>query len=383
MQTPYKWRKFAASVLLGLFVSCTSSMSLAQAAETTPKETSAAQVAEAAAIPSVEETLQRMQQRRLARETAKEDKETAVRSADAGTNGKKSPREMAAEIESLRSDLYSMSTTQAELLSLLDELSEKLAGVEQEQEKTYTAIPAPTNRALVYPASAGRVSYTQDAINSQGDSTMVFTYSPEQLYKVYCRRGYLTDLAFKKGETIQFVGGGDTAGWAVSQTVVDGTPHLYIKPIVEKSTTNLIVTTNRRSYQLILNTSDWYNPMVHWTYGAEDHANALYEAQQEKEKKTGSVAVASVEDLDFSYKVSGNSAAYRPTMVFSDGAKVYLKFQKLPSHQVPLFVQEAGKKNLTLVNYQQKDNYYIVEVPFTKAQLRVSEHETITIQHKK
>jgi len=54
--------------------------------------------------------------------------------------------------------------------------------------------------------------------------------------------------------------------------VVDGVPHIYIKPVVETSTTNMIITTNKRSYQLILNTSNWYNPMVTWNYGYEEES---------------------------------------------------------------------------------------------------------------
>ena len=69
-------------------------------------------------------------------------------------------------------------------------------------------------------------------------------------------------------------------------------------------------------------------------------------------------------------------------MVFSDGMRVYLKFAKLPQRQVPIFVQEQGNRMMTLINYHQKDNYYIIETPFEKAQLRVNEHENITIEHK-
>ena len=223
---------------------------------------------------------------------------------------------------------------------------------------------------------------TQDAVNAQGNATMTFAYSPTQLYKIYCRRGYLTDLAFRKGETIQFVGGGDTAGWAVSSATVDGIPHLYIKPVVEVSTTNLIVTTNKRSYQLIVHSADWYNPMVSWTYATEDHQDMLRSEQKNEAARTAAVHATDVESLDFSYKVKGKNAEYRPETVFSDGMRVYLKFNKLPQRQVPIFIQEKGSRMMTLVNYQQKDNYYIIDAPFERAQLRVSEHENVTIEHK-
>ena len=50
---------------------------------------------------------------------------------------------------------------------------------------------------------------------------------------------------------------------------------------------------------------------------------------------------------------------------------------------VPVLVQEMGQKQMTLVNYRQKGDCYIIEVPFEKAQLRVTERDTITIEHRK
>lgn len=287
------------------------------------------------------------------------------------------------EVDDLRSDVHAMSLTQTEILSLLDRLESRLQGIEREDLDRQTKAPAPSSQSLVHPGSQNDVSYTQDAINAQGHSTMVFSYVPEHLYKIYCRRGYLTDLAFRKGEMISFVGGGDTAGWSVSTTTVDGTPHLYIKPVVETSTTNLIVTTNKRSYQLLLHTSDWYNPMVTWTYGMEDTAILRAEDQREHSLRTGALDVTSVEALDFDYRIKGKSQEYRPKMVFSDGVRVYLKFDRLPRQQVPIFVKEPGKQQMILVNYRQKDDCYIIEVPFEKAQLRVTERDIVTIEHRK
>ena len=294
-------------------------------------------------------------------------------------------KKLSQEVTELRSSLDEMTESQVSILRILDALSAQLETIQKDQDFQRKALPAPTDRSLVNPDRSYRsVNTTQDAINSQGDSTMVFTYAPEQLYKIYCRRGYLTDLALKKGEHIKFVGGGDTAAWQISTSDVDGVPHLYIKPVVETSTTNLIVTTEKRSYQLILNTSDWYNPMVYWTYGTEDHADMMRHREQEERLRTSSINATSVENLDFSYKVKqkGEAKDYLPEMVFSDGARTYLKFKTLPKQQVPLFVTERGKKTMTLVNYRARDNYYIVDVPFDKAELRVSDRSMVTITHK-
>lgn len=371
-------KQLVAAVLAGLLTSGAFAGAPVFAADT---DTSTEQVQET--TPSAEETLARLVANRADRSDTGREKASAVNtSAEVSASAKPLTKSEARELNDLRDSLYAVSMSQTQIMNILDRLRERLDGYEREQEMVRLAVPAPTDRALVNPAPAEYVNDTQDAINAQGNSTMTFAYSPTQIYKIYCRRGYLTDLAFRKGETIQFVGGGDTAGWAVSSATVDGVPHLYIKPVVEVSTTNLIITTDKRSYQLIVHSADWYNPMVTWTYAAEDRQDMLRNEQKEQALRTTSVNATSVENLDFNYRIKGKNKEYCPEMVFSDGMRVYLKFAKLPQRQVPIFVQEQGNRMMTLINYHQKDNYYIIETPFEKAQLRVNEHENITIEHK-
>lgn len=377
MQFQKKMKKnLAAAVLAGLIVTPYGTPSYAA-------DAAAAETHTEAAAPSMEETLAEWMATHPTQDTAEPERTEAPLATDTPAQQRKPlTKSEAREIGELRDSIYAVSMSQTEILNLIDRLNARLDRYEQEQERVRVAVPAPTSGALVHPAPASHVNDTQDAVNAQGNATMTFAYAPNQLYKIYCRRGYLTDLAFRKGETIQFVGGGDTAGWAVSSATVDGIPHLYIKPVVEVSTTNLIVTTNKRSYQLIVHSADWYNPMVSWTYATEDHQDMLRSEQKNEAARTAAVHATDVESLDFSYKVKGKNAEYRPETVFSDGMRVYLKFNKLPQRQVPIFIQEKGSRMMTLVNYQQKDNYYIIDAPFERAQLRVSEHENVTIEHK-
>ena len=377
MQFQKKMKKnLVAAVLAGVIVTPYGTPSYAA-------DAAAAETHTEVAAPSMEETLAEWMATHPTQDTAEPERAEAPLVTDTAAQQRKPlTKAEAREIGELRDSIYAVSMSQTEILNLIDRLNARLDRYEQEQERVRVAVPAPTSGALVHPAPASHVNDTQDAVNAQGNATMTFAYSPTQLYKIYCRRGYLTDLAFRKGETIQFVGGGDTAGWAVSSATVDGIPHLYIKPVVEVSTTNLIVTTNKRSYQLIVHSADWYNPMVSWTYATEDHQDMLRSEQKNEAARTASVHATDVESLDFSYKVKGKNAEYRPETVFSDGMRVYLKFNKLPQRQVPIFIQEKGSRMMTLVNYQQKDNYYIIDAPFERAQLRVSEHENVTIEHK-
>ncbi|WP_432748415.1 TrbG/VirB9 family P-type conjugative transfer protein [Pectinatus frisingensis] len=233
---------------------------------------------------------------------------------------------------------------------------------------------------LINPGPSADVSYTQDAVNSQGNSTMTFKYAPNQLYKIYCRTGYLTDLSFKPGEKIKFVGGGDTSAWAVNSTEVNGVPHLYVKPVVQTSATNLIVTTDKHSYQIILNTSDWYNPMVTWTYENEDHIANMIQQQNDAKTTTDKFNATSYDQLNFDYLITGDGD--KPTMVFDDGTKTIIKFKNLNQKMPALFIREQGKKVLSLVNYDIKDNCYIINKIFSNAELRYSDKEIIKIKRK-
>lgn len=313
--------------------------------------------------------------------------------------------QLQAELDRLAAKLAALKEgTETADADTLRALSERLANVEQElrdqanlqielidridrAHMTGTAFTqgAP-GRPLVNPAPAANsaVSYTQDAANAQGNSTMTFSYAPDQLYKIYCRTGYLTDIELKKGEMISFVGGGDTSSWAVNTTTVGGTPHIYVKPVVQSNTTNLIITTNKRSYQLILTTSDWYNPMVRWSYELEEAQTAMMQRERDEQTITASMSVTSVDKLYFDYKITvKGSNAYKPEMVFDDGEKTIIRMAKGVKQLPALFIREPGKKDLSLANFKTKDNTYILDRVIDRAELRYGEHDIVKIERRK
>ena len=260
----------------------------------------------------------------------------------------------------------------------IDELDKKIVDLlerfEIERDKIISESSYYNPMALVNPSDCQKSSYTQDAANSQRNSTVIFKYAPNQLYKIYCRVGYLTDLSLKKGETVTFVGGGDTSAWAVEKATVNGVAHIYIKPTVETNTTNLIITTNRRSYQLILNTSNWYNPMVTWTYGQEETELNLCEKESPLSKINGNI-----ESLNFDYKISGLVGS--KLVVFDDGEKTILKFDKMPKRLPSLFIKD--KKGIGLANYKIIDGCYILDRVADEIELRISDKERIKIKRRK
>ena len=300
---------------------------------------------------------------------------------------KYNPRHVINRLNNQIADLQRQIEEQKDNQNRILDLIERLEKMEQERDEKYSRIIENENSNspavdlyghLVNPGYDYDLSYTQDGANSQGNSTVIFRYAPNQLYKIYCRVGYLTDLSLKKGETISFVGGGDTSAWAVNSSTVDGVPHIYIKPTVETSNTNLIVTTNKRSYQLILNTSSWYNPMVTWTYGREEQAEALAQIQKDERTINGTFN-GSYESLNFNYSYSGEEEYY-PETVFDDGERTIIKFRKLPTRIPAVFIKEKGKKGISMVNFTTKNKSYILDRVANEINLRFDEDEVVKIK---
>ena len=170
---------------------------------------------EAAKAPDVKAEAQqteKSQQEMQAKLTALEGKLKAVEADKTGETNTAAIKEITEELKELHKQMESSAVAQSRIMEALDDVQYK----NQEMEK-FMADPsdgyygtAATEKYLVYPGGNGSTpSYTQDAINAQGNSTMIFAYAPNQLYKIYCRRGYLTDLAFHKGENIKFLGAVD------------------------------------------------------------------------------------------------------------------------------------------------------------------------------
>ncbi len=83
-----------------------------------------------------------------------------------------------------------------------------------------------------------------------------FVYSENTIYEIYARMNYLMSIVLNPDEKINYIGGGDSARWIYS-TARSGSSKgerdvIYIKPTSLGIRTNLIINTNKRSYNLSL-----------------------------------------------------------------------------------------------------------------------------------
>jgi type IV secretion system protein VirB9 len=172
------------------------------------------------------------------------------------------------------------------------------------------------------------------------------------------------------------VSAGDTVRWIVGDTAsgsgADLRVNVLVKPTRVGLKTNLVITTNRRTYLLELSaTPQAWMASVSWDY-PKDRMLALQKQAREAQASTPVETGMTLEQIRFRYAVSGDSPPWKPLRAFDDGEKVYIQFPggiaqgELP----PLFVigpQGDGQ----LVNYRFRAPYYVVDRLFGAAELRL------------
>ena len=213
---------------------------------------------------------------------------------------------------------------------------------------------------------------------SRGDAgTVVFafgSYTP----KILCRPMRVTDVILEPGEVVTGVFPGDTARW----TFVPGRSgsgenerlHVMIKPLMADISTNLVVTTDRRTYNVdLVSVAERFMASVSFTYPADTlKAWDEFVARRRTECAALPEGTVSPESLHFDYEIRGkNTIRWKPVHVWDDGVKTYIRFpagSTLWSIEAPVLVLYERKKEM-LVNYRVVQDMYVVDKVFDKAGL--------------
>lgn len=221
-------------------------------------------------------------------------------------------------------------------------------------------LAAETPANPIIPDSYASESFIQDAYEAASKGVEVtFPYFPQQVFKIYTQLGFVTDIKLEPGEVVKYVGGGDTVRWqidtATTGSVGRNVDHIYIKPMQNGINTNIVINTDKRSYQLIVEAGHAYNPMVSWIYPKSDVE--IYNEQQAK-------GYSSIDptSLKFGYKISNKDYKWSPAAVFRSENKTYFKMKsEIKDTELPAIFAVDDEKKLLLVSYRFTDGYFIVD----------------------
>lgn len=212
-------------------------------------------------------------------------------------------------------------------------------------------------------------------------SRTVYSFRDDEIFKVHAGVDRVTDVELQPGEVLTNPPvAGDTVRWKIalvkSTRANQESTHVIIKPLDTDIETNVIITTNRRTYHLRVVASDWYMPSVSWNYPQDEEIEA--QAQALVSERTESVSV-SPDSLNFAYEISGDDYPWKPLRVFDDGTKTYLQMPlEMKSNEAPAFFV-IEDDDVLLVNYRVKGDFYVVDRLFERAQLRVGTKRIVNV----
>lgn len=228
------------------------------------------------------------------------------------------------------------------------------------------------------------------------DGRITFLYGAT-MPSVICSPLKITDIQLEVGEKLKSIQAGDTARWNFS-TDVSGSGknevvHIIVKPLDLGINTNLIIFTNRRTYNLKLVSKKYvWTPIINFTYNSSLQSSLIkYKKYQMKKaenyRKLNSFEKSpqsrvDINNLDFNYEIDGN-VKWKPIRVYNDGIKTFIQMPKSISVQeAPVLVVLDSSSNKNLVNYRLKEDKYIVDKLFNSAMLLLgvgSDQESVII----
>jgi type IV secretion system protein VirB9 len=232
-------------------------------------------------------------------------------------------------------------------------------------------------------------------VSLQGQNGALSYAYGDHIPRIVCRPNHLTDIALQPGEKVTAVHAGDTARWQISpaQSGTDGleTVHVVIKPLMPDIRTNLLVMTDRRTYNLdLLSSANDFIPSLRFSYpddAAKEWTTFIAERRKQKEDEillADASYALSPDDLYFGYEIAkGKELSWRPVRIFDDGVKTYIEMPaKYKSLEAPVLMFYEGSQ-LKLVNYRVKDRFYVVDRIMTKKAVLMAGKSRVVIERQK
>jgi type IV secretion system protein VirB9 len=203
------------------------------------------------------------------------------------------------------------------------------------------------------------------------NAIQIYPWSDGALYQVYAAPGQITDIALEPGENLTGDGpiaAGDTTRWIIgnTQSGSGGTQqvHVLVKPTRPDITTNLVITTDRRTYMIELRAdTSPYMPAVAWSY-------PQVVSQRPLVPTTPTLPPAAARH--YRYGLSGGNPPWRPVSVYDDGRHVYVEFpQGIVQGEMPPIFVIGSDGQAQIVNTRIFNNVLIVDQLFAVAELRL------------
>jgi P-type conjugative transfer protein TrbG len=238
-------------------------------------------------------------------------------------------------------------------------------------------------RAVADIVSANRAATLAPVSHGFVYAEQIYPYASGIVFQVVTAPERVTDIALQPGEQLVAVASGDTVRWVIGDTTsgagADKRTHILVKPFAAGLATNLVVTTDRRSYHVALSsTAGVAMAALSWTY-PQDALIAIKRTEVQAAAMAPVATGLEVDQLRFDYIVTGDRPSWRPIRAFDDGRQTFIEFPATLAvgEAPPLFLIDQ-KGDAQLVNYRLRGRYYVVDRLFDAAELRLgTKHQDV------
>lgn len=222
-----------------------------------------------------------------------------------------------------------------------------------------------------------------DKPRTGADGSVVYLFGAT-LPTLVCSPLQVCTIMLQPGEVVtDKVFPGDKARWKVTPGTM-GSPDGEVTLVIVKPTdagleTNLTIPTNRRVYSIkLVSTQKRWMPFLSFDYPDEmDRMWAEYRDKRAKTTYNNTMPTGqNLANLDFGFKIGGDSPSWKPVRVYTDGAKTYIQFASAAfGGEAPALVAIGNDGGLfsspskKLVNYRPIGDRYVVDKVLDKAAL--------------
>ncbi|PHV13511.1 P-type conjugative transfer protein TrbG [Chitinimonas sp. BJB300] len=204
---------------------------------------------------------------------------------------------------------------------------------------------------------------------------VVFPFG-ESAPTIVCAPLRVCDIELQAGETVQGAPHiGDGIRWKVAPAVSGSddqkVTHLIIKPTEPGLDTNLIITTDRRTYHIrLVSSAERYVSRIAFEYPDEDQPQAWEALAKSNGSSTasknskGDMPAVAVNRLNFNYKIKvvKGHPYFKPLRAMDDGYHTYIAMnEELPQQQAPALIGISPSGEEQMINYRLKGNMYVVD----------------------
>jgi type IV secretion system protein VirB9 len=227
-----------------------------------------------------------------------------------------------------------------------------------------------------------------------------YPYRPYTEPTIHCAPGRVSEIVLARDEKVVGATVGDSLRWMVvpqdnkirvkpcpqgcAMGIGAAAGQTATAPMPTVFATNLIIDTDHRTYHLKLQSGALGHAVESLTFWYPDEIAAAETARAEVLRKAVTQLVDPPAHLNFNYRITGPSVPFKPVQAFDDGSHEYLLFSDtaaLESDMPSLYVEQG--KTQELVNYQVRNNYYVVDRLYQNAALTQgvgSDRETVRIE---